>query len=40
MNEPVQPMHEPAQAIVTGPITGGRKGWPFGASTLDIAALG
>ncbi len=26
--------------IVTGPITGGSKGWPFGASTLDVAAYG
>ena len=40
MHKPAQPMPESAQAIVTGPITGGRKGWPFGASTLDIAALG
>lgn len=29
-----------ARPIVTGPITGGRKGWPFGASMLDLAAHG
>ena len=33
-------MHEPVHAKLTGPITGGNRGWPFGASTLDIAALG
>lgn len=27
-------------ATVTGPVTGGAKGWPFGASTLDVADLG
>ena len=26
--------------VVTGPITGGTRGWPFGASTLDVSALG
>ena len=26
--------------VVTGPISGGARGWPFGASSLDVAALG
>ena len=26
--------------LVTGPVTGGSKGWPFGASMLDVAAFG
>ncbi len=26
--------------IVTGPVTGGRRGWPFGASLLDVASYG
>lgn len=29
-----------AHPIVTGPITGGRRGWPFGASMLDVPAYG
>ncbi len=35
-------MNIPAAALshVTGPITGGNRGWPFAASTLDVAALG
>src|SRR5687768_39737 len=24
--------------VVTGPVTGGSRGWPFGASMLDVAA--
>lgn len=28
-----------ASAVVSGPVTGGKRGWPFGASMLDIAAL-
>lgn len=31
---------EVAFPAVTGPITGGARGWPFGASTLDVAAFG
>ncbi len=30
----------PAHPTVTGPITGGSKGWPFAAASLDVAALG
>jgi hypothetical protein len=29
-----------AQPLVTGPITGGAKGWPFHASSLDVAKIG
>ena len=29
-----------ARPIVTGPVIGGRRGWPFGASMLDISAYG
>lgn len=29
-----------ARPTVSGPISGGSKGWPFGASTLDLAAHG
>ena len=29
-----------AHPIISGPITGGSKGWPFAASMLDVAALG
>lgn len=29
-----------AGPTVTGPITGGQRGWPFGASSLDLAAYG
>jgi hypothetical protein len=25
---------------IQGPVTGGRHGWPFGASIEDLAALG
>ncbi len=35
MNHPIK-----ARPTVTGPITGGNKGWPFAASTLDVAAYG
>jgi hypothetical protein len=27
-------------ATLTGPVTGGDRGWPFGAATFDLAALG
>ncbi len=33
-------MGEPTAATVTGPVTGGVRGWPFGASALDVSALG
>lgn len=28
------------KSTVTGPVTGGQRGWPFAASTVDLAALG
>jgi hypothetical protein len=28
------------QAEISGPITGGRRGWPFGAAAFDLEALG
>ncbi|MCC7364846.1 MAG: hypothetical protein IT303_10785 [Dehalococcoidia bacterium] len=29
-----------ARPVVAGPVTGGQRGWPFGASMLDVAAFG
>jgi hypothetical protein len=29
-----------ARSSVSGPVSGGRRGWPFGASMLDVAAYG
>ena len=29
-----------SRAVVTGPVTGGCRGWPFGATVLDVEALG
>ena len=29
-----------APAVVTGPVVGGHRGWPFGASMIDVATHG
>lgn len=33
-------MGSPQHTVITGPVTGGKRGWPFAGSMLDIKALG